>query len=201
MRQDFTKKKSTQLSDLVATKNLRDVFRHFRPIATEYTFFRPSSAPSRLDRFYISHDYLDEVNSIEHVASLSDHCGVLLDMRFRNVFSSKVKSASSTYWKLNTRILRDEDFRENFAAFWKVLKSKQEHFSDIADWWNVAAKPNIKEFCATFSTQRNLRRMDTKAFLLAYLKIVIRQHAASIYGFVRKSVSSVSSVTFVEKKI
>ena len=86
---------------------------------------------------------------------------------------SKIKSTSSTYWKLNTRILKDEDFLENFAALWDVLKLKQEDFSDIAEWWNVAAKPNIKEFCATFSTQRNIRRRDTKAFWLAYLKIAL----------------------------
>ena len=45
--------------------------------------------------------------------------------------------------------------------------------ADIADWWNVVAKQNIKEFCATFSIQRNRRRMDTKAFWLAYLKLVL----------------------------
>ena len=38
---------------------------------------------------------------------------------------------------------------------------------------NEEAKPNIKEFCIVFSTQRNLRRMDTKAFWLAYLKLVL----------------------------
>ena len=161
------------MSDLVATKNLTDVFRYIRPMAKEYTFFRASSAPSRLDRFYMSNDYLDKVNSIEHVASLSDHFGVVLDMRFQNVFFSRIKSTSNTYWKLNTRILKDEDFLENFAALWDVLKLKQQNFSDIADWWNVAAKQNIKEFCASFSKQRNLRRMDTKAFWLAYLKVVL----------------------------
>ena len=169
----FNQKKSTHLSDLVATKNLTDVFRYIHPMAKEYTFFRASSAPSRLDRFYVSHDYLDKVNSIEHVASLSGHCGVLLDMRFQNVVFSNIKSTSSTYWKLNTRILKDEDFLENFAALWDVLKLKQEDFSDIAEWWNVAAEPHIKEFCATFSTQRNIRRRDTKAFWLAYLKIAL----------------------------
>ena len=69
--------------------------------------------------------------------------------------------------------MKDKDFLEKFAALWDVLKLKQDNFLDIADWWNVAAKQNIKEFCATFSKQRNLRRMDTKAFWLAYLKIVL----------------------------
>ena len=169
----FIQKKCPQLSDLVATKNLRDIFRHRNPRTKEFTFFRTNCAPSRLDRFYLSHEHLKEVISIDHVASLSDHCGVLLDMRFQDVVFSKIKSISRTYWKLNTRILKDEDFLENFAALWEYLKTKQNNFSDIADWWSEEAKPNIKEFCIAFSTQRNLRRMDSKAFWLAYLKLVL----------------------------
>ena len=110
---------------------------------------------------------------IKHVASLSDHCGVVLDIRLQNVVFAKRISTGTTYWKLNTRILKDEDFLENFAALWDVLKLKQQNFSDIANWWNEEAKPNIKEFCIAFSTQRNLRRMDTKAFWLSYLKLVL----------------------------
>ena len=86
---------------------------------------------------------------------------------------SKRKATSITYWKLNTRILKDEDFLDNFAALWELLKQKQKDFPDIADWWNEEAKPNIKDFCIAFSAQRNLRRMDSKAFWLAYLKLVL----------------------------
>ena len=53
------------------------------------------------------------------------------------------------------------------------MKLKQDNFSDKADWWEEEAKPNIKDFCIAFSAQRNLRRMDSKAFWLAYLKLVL----------------------------
>ena len=169
----FNQKKCPQLSDLVAAKNLKDIFRYMHPRTKEFTFFRTNCAPSRLDRFYLSHQHLQEVNFIEHVASLSDHCGVLLDMRVQNVVFSRIKSSIMTYWKLNTRILKDEDFLENFAALWESLKINQKNFPDIADWWEEEAKPNIKDFCFAFSAQRNLRRMDSKAFWLAYLKLVL----------------------------
>ena len=104
------------------------------PRVKEFTFFRTNCAPSRLDRFYISHEHLKEVSLIEHVASLSDHCGVLLAMRIQNVVFSKIRSTSNTYWKLNTRILKDEDFLDNFAALWESLKLTQNNFSDKADW-------------------------------------------------------------------
>ena len=81
----FNQKNCPHLLDLVNIKSLRDVFRHFYPNSREYTFFRTSCAPSRLDRFYLSQELMSRVNSVQHVASLSDHCGVLVDMRFQGL--------------------------------------------------------------------------------------------------------------------
>ena len=116
---------------------------------------------------------LENVHSVKHVASLSDHCGVLLDMAFGNLWQSAGRSTFDTYWKLNVRILKDEDFHENFAAIWGKLKLDQKNYSDIADWWDIKAKPTIKGFCYEFSKQRKHRRNDSKSFWLAYLKIVL----------------------------
>ena len=49
----FNQKKCPQLLDLVNIKSLKDVFRHLHANKKEYTFFRTSCAPSRLDRFYV----------------------------------------------------------------------------------------------------------------------------------------------------
>ena len=49
----FVDKKWPSLLDLVSGFNYVDVFRHLHPRAREYTFFRPSCTPSRLDRVYI----------------------------------------------------------------------------------------------------------------------------------------------------
>ena len=62
----FNQKKCQQLSDLVATKNLQDIFRHMHPRTKEFTFFRTNCAPSRLDRFYLSGETLKEVNLNEN---------------------------------------------------------------------------------------------------------------------------------------
>ena len=69
--------------------------------------------------------------------------------------------------------LEDEDFEESFISLWTGLKLKQARFSDIADWWEMEAKPAIRKFCAEFSKQRKDRRNDSKAFWFAYLKIVL----------------------------
>ena len=79
-------------------------------------------------------------------------------------FSLERNTPASHIGSFNKRILKDEDFLENFAALWEFLKIKQNNFPDIADWWNDEAKPNIKDFCIDFSTQRSLRRMAAKLF-------------------------------------
>ena len=73
----FAQKKSSTLSDLAKLKNFKDIYRHMYPTGTDYTFYRPYVAPSRLDRFYLSAASLDNVRSIQLIASLSDHMGVL----------------------------------------------------------------------------------------------------------------------------
>ena len=50
-----------------------------------------------------------------------------------------------------------------------ILEVKTGQFSDIADWWEEEAKPNIKDFCIAFSAQRNLRRMDSKEDTQGYV--------------------------------
>ena len=169
----FNQKKCPELHDLVNIQSLRDVFRNFYPNKKEYTFFRTSCAPSRLDRFYVSQELLPRVHSVQHVASLSDHCGVLIEMSFQNLNRCGKIFSRQTYWKLNVSILQDEDFEENFISLWTALKLKQARFSDIADWWEMEAKPAIREFCSEFSKQRKYRRNDSKAFWFAYLKIVL----------------------------
>ena len=49
--------------------------------------------------------------------------------------------SSSPYCKLNTSILKDEDFLENFLVMYRKLQEKIQNYSDIADWWDHCAKP------------------------------------------------------------
>ena len=41
----FNQKKCPQLTDLMATKNIQDIFRHMHPMTREFTFFRTNCAP------------------------------------------------------------------------------------------------------------------------------------------------------------
>ena len=170
----FDQKKCPQLTDLVSIRRIQDVFRYKYPRCKEYTFFRTSAAPSRLDRFYIPESLLIDVLQVKHIASLSDHCGVFMEVTLNIGEAAKPeKIGRETYWKLNNSILKDDEFLGNFTDLWCWLKSLQGSYSDIADWWDNAAKPSFKDFCILFSKRRSNRRKDSKKFWFAYLKIVL----------------------------
>ena len=169
----FKQKFCPSLKDLTRTSSLADVFRSEYPGVEEFTFFRAGKAPSRLDRFYLSCGLVGNVTAVSHVASLSDHCGVKMSMRLNIEHVSLPKTLRQTYWKLNNSILEEENFLSSFIIFWRrILKSKN-MFSDVAEWWDKCAKPEIKDFCIGYSVNRKVQRNQTKHYLLSYLKLVL----------------------------
>ena len=169
----FAQKFSPALKDLVRSSDLCDVFRQEFPRKEEFTFFRAGKAPSRLDRFYISRVLAEGLSGTQHVASLSDHCGVQMRLNLTLDLVSLPKNQRRTYWKLNTSILEDDEFLPSFVALWTDITRVKNKFSDCAEWWDKWAKPEIKDFCISFSIHRKRRREDTKKFLLSYLKAAL----------------------------
>ena len=119
---------------------------------------------------------MNDVQSVSHLASLSDHCGVkvVILLHIGVKYLSRVHSKSS-FWKLNSAILKDEHFIPAFKSFWDALSCTVDDFLDVADWWDFLMKPKIKEFCISFSIERRIRRNSTKRFLLSYLKIALEK--------------------------
>ena len=169
----FGQKVSPALKDLVKSYDLCDAFRQKFPRTEEFTFFRVGKAPSRLDRFYISRSLVMGLSEPQHVASLSDHCGIQIKLTLSLELKSLPKNPRRTYWKLNNSILEDEEFLPSFIAMWANISKIKSQFIDCAEWWDKCAKPEIKDFCIGFSINRKRRRDDTKKYLLAYLKAVL----------------------------
>ena len=106
---NYNDKKCPELKDLIANFNYSDAYRMFNPDGRDYTFFRPSCAPSRLDRFYIPQNLVSSVKNVSHQASLGDHLGVSLLMSIEDLENlTSPTISSSPYWKLNTSILKDD---------------------------------------------------------------------------------------------
>ena len=169
----YNQKNCPALKDLVKSCDFIDAFRHLFPRKEEFTFFRAGKAPSRLDRFYITRGLLGNLSEVQHVASLSDHCGVQLKLKLTVDRLTLPKQPRRTYWKLNTSILEEEEFLNNFTSLWERISSSRDQFDDIAEWWDKVAKPEIKDFCIGFSIHRKLCRDHTKKYLLSYLRLVL----------------------------
>ena len=156
----FNQKQCNALKDLIFSFDLIDAFRTKWPNKEEFTFFRQGKAASRLDRFYVPSSY-PGLLSIRHVPSLSDHCAIVLQVHMDVRISISERQKRSTYWKLNTAILRDDEFLPSFKSLWKDLEKSQDNMTDIAAWWDIPVKPAIKQFCVSFSQHRKLvRRYD-----------------------------------------
>ena len=168
----FKQKLCLPLKDLIFSHSLVDIFRLHNPRVQEFTFFRPGKAASRLDRFYASLS-LSESARVTHIASLSDHCGTYLKLSVDLKLLFRINIRRTTYWKLNTAILHEDDFLPSFTKFWKDISKSKSLYNDIADWWDLVAKPEIKQFCINFSSLRKHKRNDTLMFLFSYLKVVL----------------------------
>ena len=112
---NFGDKKCPALKDLIENFNFSDTYRLLHPNGGDFSFYRPNCAASRLDRFYVPQNLVGNVISVSYQASLGDHKGVCMEMSLPDLMEIPAPPLSSSpYWKLNTAILKDEDFLENF---------------------------------------------------------------------------------------
>ena len=109
VEENFRIKQSIELNQLVQTMEMIDVYREKKPLGRDYTFHRPGTSSSRLDRVYLTKD----ITATEYLSTptLSDHVavGVVLDLPAPR--ASKVRKLRSN-WKLNTTVLQDPDIRD-----------------------------------------------------------------------------------------
>ena len=140
----FNHKRCSALQDLVQVSRLVDAFRHSHPNSQEFTFFQPGCSASRIDRFYVSSPLTDSIQHVSHIPSLSDHCGVKLNIILDfNKTQVPPKKHYASYWKLNIAILQEPDFLPCFKLFWKDIIVKIDSFPNIATWWDDVALYNL----------------------------------------------------------
>ena len=188
---NFSDKKCPALTDLVRGFNYADAFRIVKPNAVEFTFHRPNCAASRLDRFYVPQYLLPHVQDVHHHASLADHHFGILELELTSLESvSAPPRSKQLYWKLNTNILHDEDFMENFSDLYNKVKSEMTSYEDIASWWDCVAKPAFKLFCMDVSERLSYIRKNTKMYLFSYLGLVIRKGNWKEVARVRKEIKT-----------
>ena len=73
--------------------------------------------------------------------TFSDHSALIVRINI----NPSVKTGKP-FWKLNIRLLKDENIRERFIRLWDFLKSKICRYRSINVWWNDYVKTEVKNF-------------------------------------------------------
>ena len=170
---NFANKKCDPLKQLVELFSYSDAYRVAHPNGSEFTFFRRGAAASRLDRFYLPPQLLPTFVSFAHIGSLSDHMGCELQLELQ-LNPAPPPTRDQGYWKLNSQVLRDPDFLDNFSDLWVELAPLQDNYPSASTWWEECAKPEIIKFLKQFSRVRSLTRKNTKRFLFAGIEAALQ---------------------------
>ncbi|KAL1394543.1 hypothetical protein pipiens_011884 [Culex pipiens pipiens] len=152
------------LKDLTTSMHLKDVANVRNGSNVEFTFHRAGSA-SRLDRFYVSAQFLDKVVEIRTVpVAFSDHSAVV--MKFL-VDQSALCQRGRGYWKLNSSLLNKDDISCRYVVDFYQLKDREIYTRNRSTWWNTVVKPKTQFFFKNESRIFNCRINSAKSELYA----------------------------------
>ena len=174
---NFAPKYCKVLDNLVTQLNYTDSFRHLHPTAREYTFHRGANiAQSRLDRVYLPPHLVNKLVSVSHQAGISDHSKVELKLALTVGQTDRLRpERRKTFWKLNTSLLDDPNFKIQFQILYTRLSNLIPEYEDHGQWWEELAKPTIVVFLKDFSYKFAKQRKSTKLFLYSLLNIFLKQ--------------------------
>ena len=128
-----------------------------------WTFQRQHMSPSRLDRAYAPKTWCEKIVECKHLPTLSDHKALVIKMDSGT--NTPKREASSTYWKLNTKVLHHESFLNTFQDFWQKEVTNKPEYQTWADWWEDTFKPRVKMLLQSLSKERIVFRRDTRTYL------------------------------------
>lgn len=95
----------------------------------------------------------------------------------------------SIYWKLNTKVVTNDNFLPNFLEVWEVLLAREGMYENVADWWDECAKPGLADFCKRFSSMVSSGRKSTKRLLLVWLNIAMRDGDWKAVTVIRRKIN------------
>lgn len=118
-------------SKLITQFNLTDAFRKLNPNLRQYTLIHSQHA-SRLDRIYIPLDQISNIQTCNHIPiTFSDH----KQAPTITIKLTEPNKHKSTYWKLNTSILKSESNINCIKAFIEQLINRNMIKPNPLTWW------------------------------------------------------------------
>ncbi|KAJ4437704.1 hypothetical protein ANN_17849 [Periplaneta americana] len=157
---------SPVLKTLVTDLKLVDTWENKHGNNVTFTFHRQNSV-SRLDRFYISEAYTNDIYNVTVIPTpFSDHDCVRLSTITETIPSLYGRS----YWKLNNSLIQRHDVKQNFNDHFENIKRRVQNSPlSIMQKWIRIIKPGIKSF---YQTAGYLRAQESRATLQFYYQML-----------------------------
>lgn len=151
---------SAELRQILTSKDLYDVWRHFHPVYTEYTHFYNNGA-SRIDRIYVSSNLTTQLLNITVLpVAFSDHSGVVCELNL----PGRVEPSPPRVWKLNVSHLTSDSLRTEVSNAWDYCLEKANNYSSILQWWTRLAKPQLRRAVQRYCREEAYWRRSTLDF-------------------------------------
>ena len=159
---------SRQLTRLVESNGMRDLFRLLHPSDRAYTWKRPNNLQmSCIDMIFATGDLASDIDSITITPwQWSDHSLVLASLAV-----PRATSRGPGFWKLNVSILNDSDYCSSVQSFWTDWRTQRHRFPDCILWWETGKaylRDLSRQFCQQRTRERRRRRLDLECQLVRF---------------------------------
>lgn len=128
---DSSRESTSALRGLFDACCVVDIFRYLHPSTPGFTWTKWNGALAlRIDLVGIPFLWVSSVSACSVVPCLfSDHCGVQLSVAVPDIILP-----GPGLWKLNTAILKDDEYVRLVSDLWQAWRGSMNNFSNIAKW-------------------------------------------------------------------
>ena len=153
-----------ELNEIKQNCNLTDIWRTQNKFKMKFTYENGIlDFKSRIDRFYMWNQAEKQFSIRSDIIQnkLSDHHMITLSLK--NITTNK---RGPSYWKLNTSILENKDYKQKIETFWINWKNKKNIYPDQTKWWDMAKQyiqGITKDFCIDFKQNQNELLVEYRA--------------------------------------
>ena len=131
----YVEKTAKNLKAVLSSYALEDIWRIQNPSSKEFTFSSSRGSFSRIDKFYTSRNFRDifnkpRIDPFPH----TDHDRISLTLNF------SAPKGGPGIWKLNTSILKEQEFSSSINKFISDWEQSQESFPSLFEWWEHGKK-------------------------------------------------------------
>ncbi|KAJ4427747.1 hypothetical protein ANN_25400 [Periplaneta americana] len=97
--------------------------------------------------------------------AFSDHCGYIITLRIPRLPTPFGRGI----WKLNTSILKEEDFKEDLEHKWRIYQRQKSRYPNILEWW-VNTKQKLGKWMKYYSILRQQEIKGQEEYLYGLLR-------------------------------